>query len=602
MGAHDHRGTHQGKRRAGLLVACLLSLLLVTPGRASPTARPTSEIGGPRPVAAENLFDNGYLVARMDITTGLLEFILGADGAEPVSLAVAGLDCGSARACRLLAAGQAGRVVSLLSEEPAADQPALSRTLALAMILDDHPRQALGLLSTRTGSHDHLTGNIRALALLALGRTPEAERELQRAIAAQPRAASTINTLAVASMLQHRPERAARLFRRAAETGPDLFSPRFDGAVLAWQRGRPDLAVELFRQARMRTPGFGQAYLFEGLAELAAGRPVAASAALLRARELGLDGRRLHLALGLAGQELELHPLAAHHLARALAMSQSGNQDRLVDKLATSLVRLDKLPQAAAVLEQGFSRTRRDADQHFLLGLKLLLCEQPQRATRYLLRAVAMGRRRTDGYFALGQALVQSGLLPEGLRALKLAELMSPDSPETKFALAVALFRSGELGAAVERLRQAARLAPQDTDILGLLLEFSRRHGDAAVCRAAAHRLLELRPQLLAPRFALAQCQALSGELERARETMADALDRDSGGEQALEARQQLQALAHNRAGLAGAHLLLAMIHEHRGDWDRAVRALERFILVAPSPDWTRWAVRHLHRLLPPPR
>ncbi|RLB58412.1 MAG: hypothetical protein DRI34_04870, partial [Deltaproteobacteria bacterium] len=72
--------------------------------------------------------------------------------------------------------------------------------------------------------------------------------------------------------------------------------------------------------------------------------------------------------------------------------------------------------------------------------------------------------------------------------------------------------------------------------------------------------------------------------------------------EQALEARQQLQALAHNRAGLAGAHLLLAMIHEHRGDWDRAVRALERFILVAPSPDWTRWAVRHLHRLLPPPR
>ena len=113
MGAHDHRGTHQGKRRAGLLVACLLSLLLVTPGRASPTARPTSEIGGPRPVAAENLFDNGYLVARMDITTGLLEFILGADGAEPVSLAVAGLDV-RALSAALGAAGE-GKITGKLT-------------------------------------------------------------------------------------------------------------------------------------------------------------------------------------------------------------------------------------------------------------------------------------------------------------------------------------------------------------------------------------------------------------------------------------------------------------------------------------------------------
>jgi len=61
-----------------------------------------------------------------------------------------------------------------------------------------------------------------------------------------------------------------------------------------------------------------------------------------------------------------------------------------------------------------------------------------------------------------------------------------------------------------------------------------------------------------------------------------------------------LAELTESQGVLPGPHLLLAKIHERRGNWSEAIQAYERFILVSPSQSWTRKALERIHELIPP--
>jgi hypothetical protein len=81
---------------------------------------------------------------------------------------------------------------------------------------------------------------------------------------------------------------------------------------------------------------------------------------------------------------------------------------------------------------------------------------------------------------------------------------------------------------------------------------------------------------------------------------MEDALDHDTGGQEVVHFWKKLHKLVASKAGLPGLHLLLAMLHERRGNWSEALQAYERFILVSPTTGWTQKALVRIHELAPP--
>ncbi len=387
-------------------------------------------------------------------------------------------------------------------------------------------------------------------------------------------------------------------YERAAATDGRLLAAHFNRGSILLEQDRFDEAAEAFREATGVAGSFAEVWLFEGLARLRAREPVLAAVAFARARDLGAQSAVVDLGLGLSLQQVGLDREAARVFNRLLqSMPDNPNVYHL---LAVSQVRLGMLEDAARTLERGFSFGPKDADAHFFVGLKLLMCRQPEPAIRHLLRAVSLGRRSADAYFALGQGYLQAGEVEAAERTLRLALEKSPDAAEVHFALGVALHLSKKLPAAVAEVRRAVELDPADADNRAMLMGLLRESGDFSGCAQEGARLVSDFPDLVPARFETALCQALAGQLDRAAESMEDAMDQDLDG-QAL--RGMVRKLAEMGEGPApGVHLLRALIQERRGNWQDAVRDYQKLMWSVPEGTWSHRARERIHQLTPADR
>ena|GEM_PF-1102124 len=419
-------------------------------------------------------------------------------------------------------------------------------------------------------------------------------------LAAQPAyAAVAHNNLGNAYRKMDRVEDALKEYEMALERDPELVAARYNRAGALLSLGKHGQAAQAFREVAHRVRQFPEAYLYEGLSHLKNQQSILAAAALYRANELGLDTPVLHLALGMACQEQKMDAEAARHLRSALAADPQ--DEEVYQLLSVSLVRSGNLKEAAKVLQQAFYAGPQDAESHFLLGLKLFLCEQPADASRHFMMAAAKGRRGADTFFGLGQALFMSGDVESAIRALSLAARLNPSAPEVHFALGVALYHESDLKSAIREMKTASALDPSDVDTQLVLMDLYRHAGDFKNCASSGRRIVDANPELVTPRFDTAYCLALTSDLDRAVETMEDALDHDVEGDEVLRVWKRLTAASESRGkgSLPGPHLLLAIIHERRGNWSEAVRAYEKFILHSPSKAWIRKAMGRIHQLIP---
>jgi tetratricopeptide (TPR) repeat protein len=412
-------------------------------------------------------------------------------------------------------------------------------------------------------------------------------------------AAVAHNNLGNAYRKMGRLEEALKEYDMALVSDPELVAARYNraGALLSLQKYAE--AARMFRDVAHRARRFPEAYLYEGLARLKNQQSVLAASALYRASELGLDTPVLHLALGMACQEQGMDSEAVNHLQRALAADPQ--DEEIYQLLSVSLVRDGNLKEAARVLEQAFYMGPQDAESHFVLGLKLFLCEQPNNAARHFMMAAAKGRRGADTFFGLGQALFMSGDVESAIRSLSLAARLNPSAPEVHFALGVALYHDGNLNSAIREMKTASALDPKDVDTRLVMMDLYRHAGDFERCAGTGRRIVDANPEMVSPRFDTAYCLAFTNDLDRAVETMEDALDHDVEGNEVHRVWKRLAAAAASKGKghLPGPHLLLAVIHERRGDWSEAVRAYERFILHSPSKEWIRKAMARIHQLVP---
>jgi len=414
----------------------------------------------------------------------------------------------------------------------------------------------------------------------------------------QPRhRAAAHNNLGNAYFKARRMEEALREYDKALSLDADLQPAMFNRASVFLLDEKPREAADLYRKVIQASPRLAPAYLYEGLSHLKAGASHLAAPALIRARELKLNTPILHLAIGMALQDSGLDEEAVSHLRKV--QTQTPADERVYPLLSVSLVRLRRLDEAARTLEKGFELGPKDADSHFFLGMKLFLCEKPSDAVKHFLRAAAKGRRKPDTFFALGQALLQNGDVESAIRSLSLASRMSPESSEIHFALGIALFHDGNLNGAIRELRTSSTLDPKNKEARLVLMDLLRRKGDYPACAGAGRDVINDNPELVAPRFETALCQALAGQLDRASESLEDAMDHDLDGDEVLDIWKRLSILTDSGAAHPGARWLLAMIQERRGNWTAAIRAYERFLQVSPSQGWTQKAQEKIQELAP---
>lgn len=433
--------------------------------------------------------------------------------------------------------------------------------------------------------------------LLALGVYEQARDEFAHLEQDPAYRAVALNNLGNALRAANEVTQAEEEYRRSAVLDSNLVAAHFNRGVSQMELSRFEAAAVSFREVIRRLPGLTEAYLHEGLALLRSGHAVRAAVALHRARDLEPDNPAVALALGLASQEVGLDGEAIALLERALAFNPA--DERIHHLLATSLVRTGQLGKAADVLQQAFDLRPRDADAYFQHGLKLFLCDRPQDSVHHLLQAMAKGRRDADLLFALGQALLQADRAEAAVQALQAASRMKPAAAEIHLALGLALQKTDDEPSAVREFKTASALDPADLDIQGVLMGALMRSSDFSGCAEVGKHLVEVRPELVAPRFDVALCLALAGDLEKAAEWLEDGLDHDLDGTEVHPLWRRVSYLVEIETSAAGPYLLLALIHQRRGNWSKAVEAYRGLIHSAPDTAWAIEAQARVHSLSP---
>jgi tetratricopeptide (TPR) repeat protein len=349
---------------------------------------------------------------------------------------------------------------------------------------------------------------------------------------------------------------------------------------------RPALALERFHQVIQEAPDLVEAFQFAGLAGLRSGDYVLAAVALRRAADLNPQSKGLALALGLVCQKLDLDKKAVIWLERAL--SAVAHHHRVQELLVTSLVRLGRFDRAAEVLEMSIDEDGKEkrAEDHFQVGLKLLLCEKPQAAVKQITRALTQGLRTPDVFLALGQALLAADRIDLALESLSVAVRMKPLAPEVHFFFGLAFQQAGDVDSALRELKIAVALDPKRTELKVILMGVQMRAGRYLACADLGRQVTAERPGMLAVRFDTAFCDALTGDLQRTIESMEDALDHDVAGSEVHTLWRRVDYLVEQKADFPGAYLLLAMIHERRGNWNKAVHAYQSFVRMGAKAPW----------------
>jgi tetratricopeptide (TPR) repeat protein len=508
-----------------------------------------------------------------------------------------GLDGGEL--ARDLSRGEFGDVARYYRElaEAGMDDLATRTGLANALFLDGDLGGAVRAYtwawSDYPGDPDLRNGLGNVLASVEL--VSQAYEEFVILAASPAYRAIALNNLGNAYQQANRLDRAVEEYTRAAAADPGLVAAHYNSGVAWMALGRMESAADAFRQVTRLAPSMAQGYLNEGLALLRSGQSVRAAVALHRARDLDPNSDSITLALALASQDVGLDEQAVVLFQQALLANPT--DERIHHLLANSLVRTGRNAEAAATLKRAFALAPRDADDHFQLGLKLFLCDQPRSASEQFMQAMSKGRRDAEVFFALGQAMLQNGQTDAAVESLTVASRMKPEAAEIHFSLGLALSVADRLEDAVDEVKTAAALDPNDRNIHGMLTGLQLRAGDFAGCAQVGRALVRRHPELIAPRFDVALCLALDGKLDLAAEALEDALDHDLDGTMVHPLWRRVETLAEVRADAPGPYLLLALIHERRGNWSEAVEAYERFILVKPEQTWVQRALTRIHSL-----
>jgi protein O-GlcNAc transferase len=355
--------------------------------------------------------------------------------------------------------------------------------------------------------------------LFRVGRTSEAIRELEKALAMKPSDSSAQMNLALAYVQNGQPAKALPLFSKiqvAAETEKHQLPPyvlasyaralaetqQFPaaiarmkeaiaadpqsaelhdnlGSLYAQHKDWPH-AQEAFAAALRINPDLAAAHLHLGLTLLAEQQPGGLEE-LAKAYQLAPENPQIALEFGSslagAGQDEQAIPVLRHALELDPKSAAAAYQ------LGSALQRSSEPQEAILLLQKAAASDPKNPEVLTNLGLALCQAQQAKDAVPILQRAVALAPENVTAHQNLAAAYIQLNQVDDGIAQLRAALKLAHDAARLHYDLGLALKMKDDAADAIPELVTAEKLDPSGHEapyVLGVLYLQDGRYADAA--------------------------------------------------------------------------------------------------------------------------
>jgi tetratricopeptide (TPR) repeat protein len=457
----------------------------------------------------------------------------------------------------LVAAGRPAEAVQELEEARGTNPDDLELTFLLASgylrlkKMDVAERLFVQLTRARPIAETHV---LVARTYRDAGEYARARRELDTALKLNPRVPRAhyyLGTMDIMTEGIARLEPAIASFERELKISPgDPATSLGLGLALVHARRPADALPHL--QLAVKTEAVqGNAFYYLGRCLLALDRPAEAVAALQRSLELtnavsgAVERKNVHYQLGLALRAVGKPDDAAVHFAQAEQASDgklAGDRERLARYLADT-----PEPQSGATVAAS-------------VGGSLPFADVPAAGREPL--AARVRRALAGAYLNVGIMHAQAGRFPRAASFIQSAADLDAALPQVQYSLGVAYFNAKQFDKAIVPLERVLSGAPHDADARRMLA-LSLMNTEAY---ARAAELLRNDPRRDSdPSLQYAYGLALARS------------------ERTAEASLIFDRLLAEHGDRADLHVVLGQAHAQQGDFEGAIRSLERAISLDPK-------------------
>ena len=340
--------------------------------------------------------------------------------------------------------------------------------------------QSLGYIASGSSPNAH---NNRGATLLFQGRTEEALREFEQALAAGEDRNIARTNMARARIQLRDYEGALRDIDEHTKTNPRSRDAEYLRGQIAEQRKRPGEAERFYRAALQVDPNFTEARNDLGLLIEREGRHDEALQEFRRVLEIDPEFGEAHNNIGIVFRGLGRSAEAEEAFRSALRVSPEFAG--AYSNLALLLEDRKEYGEAETLLRQAVKRAPKDPDIRSNLGALLHLVGRDEEAVRELQRATELDPRSGSALNNLGTALGALGRSAEEIAAYRKAVSLEPSSPEVHYNLGRALLRTGQVAEGRTEIETAQSLGPRDPDLVKRIEEALRGLGNPAEATAA---------------------------------------------------------------------------------------------------------------------
>jgi len=305
--------------------------------------------------------------------------------------------------------------------------------------------------------------NNLAVALVQLGRLPEAISHYEQALRLNPLYPQAHNNLGAALMKEGMPQEAIAQYEQALRLKPDYAEAHNNLGNALDKLGRPQEATGHYEQALRINPDLADAHYNWGVALVQLGRLQEAVEHYGRALRLKPDYAEAHNNLGAALMSMGRLQEAIGHYEQALRLKPDYAEAH--NNLALALVQLNRLPEAIEHWQQALQIKPDYAGAHYKLGTALEQAGRLQEAVSHYEQALRLQPDFADAcnnlaWLLATRAPAQGG---DAVRAVELAqqacELTGNRRAGYLDTLAAAYAAAGRFREAIATVQKAIELA-----------------------------------------------------------------------------------------------------------------------------------------------
>jgi len=296
------------------------------------------------------------------------------------------------------------------------------------------------------------------VALLNLGRYPEATSHLKEAVRIHPGSAEAHAALGVVETREQGWEAANQHFSTALRLDPTSARVHAAYGELLLRQGEVGEALRHFREAVAVEPTYAEAHNHLAAGLIAQGKPEEALSELGMALALRPDFAEAlyNTGVALAGQEKQTE--AIEYFRRAAAARPGYGQAHLGWGLA--LFDRKDYEEAAGRFREAASLLPDDPQPRYRWGLALAQLKRFEEALTRFGEAVSLSPDFAEAHYSLGLTLANLGRFPQSLPHFQKAVSLSPDYPEAHLGWGMALGSLGNFAGSLAHFERALALRP----------------------------------------------------------------------------------------------------------------------------------------------